>query len=310
MNNTIGVWSVVLLLTLFVSSTSALGADKQQFCNTYADKAVTQYNLAKQHNLPGIVPPVWSNDRNGHFNWCMHVPENVANSENAKRQAYLDKYLPQNTTEKGMVIGTVTGAIGNNGGGSVAATPISIPRPVKVGKIQAKDLGTIEISDFIAMDNNIMHIRLYYKVDPSVADGLYAGAFLYDANLKAIDAGYKPTREYRSPEGSIDVYLVLPSKPFESATMEAFLIHSGKVIVKQYFKAPLRWDGHHVSLNSNIDGKLKSTGGWGKTDDLVKHKAPIGPDPGGWGKHEVPIGLGDGWGKHVAPIGFDPGLGP
>ena len=272
----------MLLIVLFISPVDGLGADKQQFCNTYADKAVTQYNLGKQHNLPGIVPPAWSNDRNGHYNWCMMAPENIVNSEDAKRQAYLDKYLPQNTTEKGMVMGTVTGVIDNKGGGSVAATPISIPRPVKVGKIGTNvQQGTIEKSDFISMDNNVMHIRLYYKVDPSVADSLYAGAFLYDANLKAINAGYKPTREYRSPEGSIDVYLVLPSKPFESATMEAFLIHSGKVIVKQYFKYPLRWNGHHgSSVNSRIDGKLKSIGGWGKIDGPVKHEVPIGLDPG------------------------------
>ncbi len=282
--------AMILLLMLSAGVTSGLANTKEQFCATYADKAVAQYNLGKQQNLPGIVPPVWSNDRNVHFNWCMSVAESFANRENVKRQAYLDKNLPQNTAEKGMVIGTVTGVIGNNGGGSVAATPIPIPRPVKVGKIRTNFPGTIEISDFIAMDNNVMHIRLYYKVDPSVADSLYAGAFLYDVNLKAIDAGYKPTREYRSPEGSIDVYLVLPSKPFESATLETFLIHSGKVIVKQYFKAPLRWDGHHVSLNSNIDGKVKSTGGWGK--------------------HEVPIGLDDGWGKPVVPIGLDPGRGP
>ncbi len=272
---------ILLLIVFFVPIAAGFAADKQQFCNTYADKAVAQYNQGKQHNLPGIVPPVWSNDRNVHFNWCMNVAESFANRENAKRQAYLDKNLPQNTTAKGMVVGMVTGVIGNNGGGSVAATPISIPRPVKVGKMVTNVPGTIEKSDFISMDNNVMHIRLYYKVNPSVADSLYAGAFLYDANLKAIDAGYKPTREYRSPEGSIDVYLVLPSKPFESATMEAFLIHSGKVIVKQYFKYPLRWNGYHgSSVNSRIDGKLKSTGGWGKIDGPVKHEVPIGLDPG------------------------------
>jgi len=273
---------VALLLVAMIMVTIDVSAgDKQQFCINYAHKAVIQYKLGKQHNLPGIVPPAWSNDRNGHYNWCMLVPENFANSEDAKRQAYLDKYLPHNNAEKGIAIGPVTGVIGNKGGGSVAATPISIPRPVNVGKIGTNVLGTIEKSDFISMDNNVMHIRLYYKVDPSVADSLYAGAFLYDANLKAINAGYKPTRESRSPEGSIDVYLVLPSKPFESATMEAFLIHSGKVIVKQYFKTPLRWDGlHGRSVNSRIDGKLKSTYGLGKIIGPVKHEVPIGFDPG------------------------------
>ena len=86
----------MLLIVLFISPVDGLGANKQQFCKNYADKAVAQYNLGKQHNLPGIVPPAWSNDWNGHYNWCMTAPENVANSESAMRQAYLEKYIYKN----------------------------------------------------------------------------------------------------------------------------------------------------------------------------------------------------------------------
>lgn len=83
----------MLLIVLFIVPIDGLGADKQQFCNSYADSAVKQYNQSKKYNLPGIVPPAWSNDRNGHYNWCMVTPENVANSESAMRQAYLEKYI-------------------------------------------------------------------------------------------------------------------------------------------------------------------------------------------------------------------------
>ena len=88
--------AMILLLMLSAGVTSGLANTKEQFCATYADKAVAQYNQGKQHNLPGIVPPTWSNDRNGHFNWCMTAPENVANSESAMRQAYLEKYINKN----------------------------------------------------------------------------------------------------------------------------------------------------------------------------------------------------------------------
>lgn len=271
----------IFFFAIFVVPTYVSAGDKQQFCNAYADKAVEQYNLGKQHNLPGIVPPAWSNDRNGHYNWCMIVPENFANSENAKRQAHLDKYLPKNTAEKNIAIGTVTGTVGNKTGGAVAATPISIPRPVQVGKIKASALGTIEKTEFISMDKNVMHIRLYYKVAPSVADGLYGGAYLYDINLKAINAGYKPTREHKAAEGSIDVDLVLPPESFESATLEAFLMHSGKVIVKQYFKMPIRWNGAYgSSINHGINRKLALIGGLGEKDVPAEHVLPVGLDPG------------------------------
>ena len=122
----------ILLFAMYIVPTNLSANNKQKFCKAYADKAVSQYKLGKRHNLPGIVPPAWSGDRNGHYSWCMTVPESWANNENKKRRVYLDKHLPQNTTEKGMVAGTVSGAMGNKKGGSVAATPISIPRPVEV----------------------------------------------------------------------------------------------------------------------------------------------------------------------------------
>ncbi len=88
---------MILLFMLFAAVTSGLANTKEQFCTTYADKAVAQYNLGKQHNLPGIVPPAWSNNRSGHFNWCMTAPENVATSESVMRQAYLEKYIHKNS---------------------------------------------------------------------------------------------------------------------------------------------------------------------------------------------------------------------
>jgi len=86
---------MIVLFMLSAGVTSGLANTKEQICATYADRAVAQYNLGKQHNLPGIVPPAWSNDRNGHYNWCMMAPENIVNSEDAKRQAYLDKNIPK-----------------------------------------------------------------------------------------------------------------------------------------------------------------------------------------------------------------------
>ena len=104
-----------VLVGLFVITVmlcfQTIGADKQQFCNNYADNAVRQYRLGKQHNLPGIVPPVWSDDRKGHFNWCMAVPENFANGERTKRQAYLDKNIAHDASNK-KTTGTIVGTAG------------------------------------------------------------------------------------------------------------------------------------------------------------------------------------------------------
>ncbi len=96
--------SIFFLLLCF----QAVGADKQQFCKDYADSAVKQYKLGKQHRFSGIVPPAWSDDYKGHFNWCMNVPENLANSERVKRQTYLDKNTPKQPSGNNQITGTFT----------------------------------------------------------------------------------------------------------------------------------------------------------------------------------------------------------
>ncbi len=84
---------LTLFLTLFMLFSLSVNA---QFCNDYADKAVSQYKLAKKNNLPNINWPLWTDDWNGHLNWCRTVSHEVADKETAKRQAYLDKYIEKN----------------------------------------------------------------------------------------------------------------------------------------------------------------------------------------------------------------------
>jgi len=238
--------SVSLLL---VFPLSALSGGKQQFCNHYADKAVSQYNLGKQHNLPGIAPPLWSNDRNAHFTWCMIVPEKMANSETAKRQAYLDQYIPKQAVSPSIVTGTVKGEVS----GAVAADLISIPRPIKGARVTADvAVGRIEKTELVSLDKNIMHIRFHYTVGNAVTGEMYGGAFLYDRDLRAIDTGYKPTRPYSAKQGSMDIYLVLPAKPFQAVTLETFVLNLGKTLVKQSFKFPFVWDGTQGGIELSI----------------------------------------------------------
>ncbi len=84
---------IIPFLILFLNF-SLINA-QTDYCHKYADKAVDQYQLAKKNNLPNINWPVWSDDWNGHLNWCKSVSHDVANKETAKRQAYLDKYIKE-----------------------------------------------------------------------------------------------------------------------------------------------------------------------------------------------------------------------
>ncbi len=95
MKKVINVLSISIICFLF-SVPAYVSAGQGRFCSAYARKAVDQYNTARQNRLPGIVPPVWSDREKDHYNWCLMVPENVANNETRKRQAYLDHYLSKN----------------------------------------------------------------------------------------------------------------------------------------------------------------------------------------------------------------------
>ncbi|HHL34287.1 MAG TPA: hypothetical protein ENJ30_08000 [Desulfobulbaceae bacterium] len=169
-----------------------------------------------------------------------------------------------------------------------------------VSKAGYASLRDIDKAALISLDKNKMQVKLHYRVEPAVAKNLYAGAFLYDAKMNAINAGYTPTRPQNSPEGYFDVTLLLPKESFHAATIKVFLMQSGKVIEKKYFKCPFVWNGHTGRIFTKNTGSKQNalSGGWGNT------AIPKGPNlSGGWGKQVEPVG-------HGLPIGLDPGRGP
>jgi hypothetical protein len=89
MKKIISLLAIIMLISLSANA---------QFCNKYADKAVAQYKLAKKNNLPNIILPFWTDDWNGHYNWCKTVPKDVASKHNELREAYLNKFIKPATT--------------------------------------------------------------------------------------------------------------------------------------------------------------------------------------------------------------------
>jgi len=62
--------------------------DKQSSCNEYARIAVRQndQNIRRRCRFAG---PRWSSDYNGHYQWCLGVPLEYADSENRAREEEL-----------------------------------------------------------------------------------------------------------------------------------------------------------------------------------------------------------------------------
>ncbi len=296
----------ILAVILLLTPTVGFAMDTQQFCSSYADNAVKQYDLGKQYKLPDIVPPVWSNDRNAHYAWCMATPGNIVKNGSAKRQAYLDQYLPKQISA--ITRPEVSTVAKMAGGGVVAATPISIPRPIKEGRIQvagAIPANKIERAELISLDGNSMHIRFHYRTAGNISNQMYGGAFLYDINLKPVNVGYKPTREYRGSHGQMDIFLTLPAEPFQVATLETLILHGGKVLVKQYFKMPFVWNGNQGNIVS------PSVIWQGKSSEL-NTKMAVGSKQGMPTIPDMKADIHDiqAPGSANLPVGFDPGRGP
>ncbi len=153
-------------------------------------------------------------------------------------------------------------------GGQVAATPISIPRPIRLEKmtqlsgINQSNQGaamsrilapsggqeTIAACELVAIRGREITLRLHYRINPARTQPIYAGAWLYDASRKSIDAGYKPVAIGALPDGSVDVVLVLPEHDFRSAHVMTFLMESGQpVFVNGRFKMAYSWNGKTLS---------------------------------------------------------------
>ncbi|MFH2092968.1 MAG: hypothetical protein ABIJ31_11450 [Pseudomonadota bacterium] len=170
-------------------------------------------------------------------------------------------------------------------GGGVAATPISIPRPIQLekytqfvpinqnlsntGQVAGGMVGSIDGCDLVTIKGNEMVLSLHYRVAPTVTDAVYSGAFLYDADQQAIDAGYKPNALSQIPSGTTQTILVLPEKPFQSEYVMTFLIQSGKVIINGRFKLPFLWDGQNGKLLDASQVKMNQK----KIDAVLENKA-------------------------------------
>lgn len=170
-------------------------------------------------------------------------------------------------------------------GGAVSATPISIPRPIQLEKftdfepihknqsltsqVSGALSGSIDDCDLVTVKGNEMVLSLHYRVAPSITGSVYSGAFLYDANQQAIDAGYKPNALGQMPKGDTETILVLPTKPFQSEYVMTFLIQSGKVIINGRFKLPFLWDGHTGRMLDAAQVKMNK----GKIDAVLQNKA-------------------------------------
>ncbi|MBZ0167560.1 MAG: hypothetical protein K8I00_12210, partial [Candidatus Omnitrophica bacterium] len=75
----------------------------EEFCADYAHTAVAQYDYAITNGLPGIVPPVWSNDRDHHYRWCLTVSRDEVMQGQKLRQSYIDERTPAGAKKFGQL---------------------------------------------------------------------------------------------------------------------------------------------------------------------------------------------------------------
>ncbi len=76
------------LLALFGTAgpaSQAMAADAA-FCSNYAQSAINMFRAAKAQNCPGLKYPVWSDDFQHHYRWCLKTPANQVQDGTRLRQ--------------------------------------------------------------------------------------------------------------------------------------------------------------------------------------------------------------------------------
>ena len=74
---------------------------KEAFCREYTKNALRQIQIRKRmgSRAPSVMPapndPVWKEDFNHHYNWCLGAPESRANQGSKMRQDWLDQHRKQ-----------------------------------------------------------------------------------------------------------------------------------------------------------------------------------------------------------------------
>ncbi len=70
--NTFAKLAAALVLLTAAAPAVALASDKEDICRAYALEAVNWNQIAHKKNCVNLTAPVWSNNHQMHFDWCMH----------------------------------------------------------------------------------------------------------------------------------------------------------------------------------------------------------------------------------------------
>lgn len=109
-----------------------------------------------------------------------------------------------------------------------------------VGKVALRN--DIVAVDILGRTDTELHVRLHYVVDSGLKRPVYAGAWLFGPGRKDVGVGYKPATTPAADKGTVDVVLTLPDRQFETAFLEAMLIHDSAVIAQKRFAAAYVWN--------------------------------------------------------------------
>ena len=146
-------------------------------------------------------------------------------------------------------------------GGTISATPISIPGPnntpialehfnsgVRLFSNSQSGNATIQGCSFISFINDQLKVRVKHTVIPNQDHPVYIGAWFYDASGKALNVGYIPQKV--SSRTTTDFIMKFNSFPIQTSYLEVKVLQDGKIISKKLLKPlingiklkkPIKW---------------------------------------------------------------------
>lgn len=138
---------VMSVLLSFAHLTSASAASPE-VCDQYAKDAIAQLQEARSLGLPTPFP-VWSDDYQHHYSWCLRQTDDALVQGRALRQDQIDSAaaVARQPAPTPVVIDSIQVAAPASGPQTAPATlPLPIPRPAQAGPTQGNTISQLQLA--------------------------------------------------------------------------------------------------------------------------------------------------------------------
>ena len=242
--------AAVIVLSAFPPD---LQAETPDFCNRYTTAAIGQYQQAKNLGMPAPFP-VWSDEYNHHYNWCLSQSQQTVEQGHALRQRQIDDFMASKIKQQPAAAGQLKPVEMITG--YKTAAPAADSMPVTISDMKVASQKRYQLRYPVQIGNRAYIDRDFpYK---TLVPQLQNGVQIATANEDKFSSEIRPFLSF-SVDRPVVVYVARDSryrKPpawlqsFQQERMPiSYAVPNGQITATLYSK---RYPAGTISLNGNL----------------------------------------------------------